>query len=185
MSRIAFPGVPGSYSHLAASRYFPDHAAEGARDFGGVIQAVRSGRARLGLLPVENTVIGPIHEARATLADATDLRVIDEKLFPVDHCLLGLPGATLAEIRWVESHPAALAQCARWLKAHGLRPRLADDTAGAARELALDRDYTRAAIASAEAAERYGLVVLARQIADQPENATRFVVVMVGRGEAA
>ncbi len=185
MSRIAFPGVPGSYSHLAASLRFPDHAPVGARDFGGVVQAVRSGRARLGLLPIENTVIGPIHEARATLAAAVDLQVIEEMLFPVDHCLLGLPGATLAEIRWVESHPAALAQCAGWLAAQGLRARPAEDTAGAARELALDRDYTRAAIASAEAAERYGLTILARQIADRPGNATRFAVVTVGREVAA
>ena len=104
---------------------------------------------------------------------------------PGSHCLLALPGASLERIRWIESHPAALAQCSHWLQASGIRARAVGDTAGAARSIATDRDFTRAAIASADAAEIYGLAVIAREIADDPENRTRFVIVRRHRAEVA
>jgi prephenate dehydratase len=147
-------------------------------DFDSVVLAVANGQAELGIIPVENSVIGGVRVAQAALAAADDrLVVVAETSYPIRHCLLALPGAAIAAIRTVESHPAALAQCAAYLARHRLTPRPASDTAGAARDIAADRNFTRAAIAGSEAAERYGLAILDRDIADVADNRTRFVVV--------
>ncbi|MEP6591235.1 MAG: prephenate dehydratase domain-containing protein [Gemmatimonadota bacterium] len=177
MIRIAYQGAPGAFSQLAARELFPRARPEAMSDFPSVVRAVAQGRAELGILPVENSIIGPVAEARDALAAVEGLVVVQEATFPIRHCLLALPGAELARLRWVESHSAALAQCAEWLRARGMQSRAVEDTAGAARSIAADRDYTRAAIAGVEAAELYGLAILARDIADHPENRTRFLVI--------
>lgn len=175
--RIAYQGAPGAFSHLAAMQHDPRAVAQPHVDFAAAASAVVSGRAQQAILPVENTIAGPVAAALAALAARPELEVLREFEMPIHLCLLALPGADLGSIRYVESHPVALAQCARWLSARKLTPRGAEDTAGAARELAQDRDWTRAAVAPAEAAELYGLEILARNIADHPGNRTRFVVV--------
>lgn len=177
MIRIAYQGAPGAFSHIAARELFPNSRTEGKSDFAAVIRAVAQGNAEFGILPVENSVIGAVAEAAEALAAVSGLSVVREATFPICHCLMALPGSELGRIRWVESHPAALAQCAAWLAAQGLAARAVEDTAGAAKSIAADRDYTRAAIAGVEAAERYGLTILARDIADHPDNSTRFVVI--------
>ncbi|HRP07559.1 MAG TPA: prephenate dehydratase domain-containing protein [Gemmatimonadales bacterium] len=175
--KIVYQGVPGAYSHMAAVTKVPDARPSGQADFAAVANAVISGRAELGLLPVWNSIVGEVSEAAAVLRERQALEVVDRFDQRIAHCLLALPGADLASIRWAESHPVALAQCTRWLSARRLAPRVVGDTAGAARAIAADRDWTRAAIAPAEAAELYGLAVLARDIADAPDNRTTFVVV--------
>lgn len=175
--RIAFQGAPGAFSHLAARQHDPRAAAQPHVDFAAAVAAVTSGCAQRAILPVENTIAGPVHASLEAIAARPELEIIAEFEMPIHLCLLALPGADLASIKYVESHPIALAQCARWLSAHRLTPRGAEDTAGAAREIAVDRDWTRAAVAPAEAAELYGLEVLARDIADHRSNRTRFVVV--------
>lgn len=174
--RIAYQGIPGANSHVAAHDRITGAKTTGCADFGGVVSAVMSGRVDAGLLPVWNTVVGDVEDAVRALAQGNVVEV-DRFEQRIAHCLLALPGAELAAIRYVESHPVALAQCARWLSARRLTPRGAGDTAGAARAIAADRDWTRAAIAPAEAAERYGLAVIARDIADAPDNRTTFVLV--------
>ena len=174
--RIAYQGVACAHSHLAAMTLHPDSQAVGFGDFGGLVKAVADGRADVGLLPVHNTIVGEVPGALGALELWPDVEVIQTIERRISHCLLALPGADLDSIRWVESHPVALAQCARWLSARRLAPRNAEDTAGAARAIAAERDWTRAAIASQEAAERYGLVVVARDIADTTDNYTRFAV---------
>lgn len=181
MTRIAYQGVPGAYSDLAGRSLYPRARGVPVGSFVGVIRAVTSGKADVGILPVRNSTIGPVLEAEAALAAEGGLIVIQELSFPVRHCLLALPGADLTTIRWVESHPVALAQCAGWLAAQGLTARPVADTAGAARAIAGDREYHRAAIAGIEAAEQYGLNVLAEGIADAPDNQTHFVVVAASR----
>ena len=149
------------------------------RTFDEVAQAVAVGEVAGGVLPVENVIAGPVEAALATLAGMPGVRVVGETWVPVVQCLMGLPEATIGGLRSVASHPVALAQCRSFLRAH---PWLAVwqhwDTAAAAREVAESRDVTRAAIAGAAAAERYGLLVLARGIADRADNATRFVAIM-------
>ena len=174
--RIAYQGIPGAHSHLAAHHRLPDARTMGCADFDAVVAAVVSGRADAGLLPVWNTIVGEVSGALAALAARPDLVEVDRFDQRIAHCLLALPGAELVSLRYAESHPVALAQCARWLSARRLEPRAVGDTAGAARAIAADRDWTRAAIAPADAAERYGLVVVARDIADAADNRTTFVL---------
>jgi prephenate dehydratase len=175
--RIVYQGVPAAYSHLAAESRMPGARTTGLADFGAVASAVAAGKADAGLLPVWNTIVGEVTAAVSVLAEWPTLVEVDRFDQRIAHCLVALDGADFTTLRWAESHPVALAQCARWLSARRLAPRAVGDTAGAARAIAADRDWTRAAIAPAEAAERYGLTVLARDIADAPDNCTTFVVI--------
>jgi prephenate dehydratase len=175
--RIVYQGVPGAYSQIAAAARHPGATTSGLADFGAVAAAVAGGRADLGVFPIWNTVVGEVSAATAVLQEYPSLEVTDQFDQRIAHCLLALPGADITSLRWAESHPVALAQCARWLSARKLTPRTVADTAGAARAIAADRDWTRAAIAPIEAAERYGLVALAHDIADAPDNRTTFVIV--------
>ena len=175
--RIAYQGAPGAHSHLAALARLPDAAPMGLGDFGTVAAAVATGRTELGLLPIWNSIVGDVRDAVAVLGEWPGLEVVDRFDRDIEHCLLALEGADLGSLRWAESHPVALAQCARWLSGHRLAPRVVADTAGAARAIAADRDWTRAAIAPADAAARYGLSILARDIADASDNRTTFAVV--------
>jgi prephenate dehydratase len=112
------------------------------------------------------------------LAEWDNISVIGELALPIHHCLLGVPGAEISQLRTVESHPVALDQCLGFLQRYGhIQPRAAYDTAGAAREVGLARDPSRAAIASRAAGTRYGLSILADGIQDRDDNQTRFVVI--------
>jgi prephenate dehydratase len=175
--RIVYQGAPGAYSHVAAMARHPEASPSGLADFAAVAAEVGGGRAELGLLPIANTILGAVPGALEALEAWPGVEIIDRFDERITHCLAALPGADLATLRWAESHPAALAQCARWLSGRRLAPHAVEDTAGAARAIAADRDWTRAAICNAAAAERYGLVVLARDIADSPDNHTTFAVI--------
>ncbi|HPF61292.1 MAG: prephenate dehydratase [Gemmatimonadetes bacterium] len=175
--RIVYQGAPGAHSHAAAVGRRPEASPCGLPDFGAVAAEVGRGRAELGLLPIANTIVGPVPGALEVLAEWPDLAIIEQFEERITHVLAALPGADLASLRWAESHPVALAQCTRWLSARRLAPHAVEDTAGAARAIAADRDWTRAAICSAAAAERYGLVVLAHDIGDCPDNRTTFAVI--------
>ncbi|HEY0254506.1 MAG TPA: prephenate dehydratase domain-containing protein [Kofleriaceae bacterium] len=175
--RIAYQGVEGSYSHLAAQRRY------GGRDGGALLvgydsfraagDAVISGAADLALLPIENTTAGSINETYDLL---DGLFITGEVVSKISHCLLALPGVTLAELRTVGSHPQALAQCQSFFAEHTqLKPQPEFDTAGAARRVVELGDRTHGAIASAAAASTYGLVILAPDIQTAQGNATRFV----------
>ncbi len=146
------------------------------RDFLDVAHAVDAGDATLGLLPIENTLAGSVVGSYDALAEHPSLHVVAEVVAPIHHCVLALPGATLDAIEAVESHPVALAQCGRWLRARSrIATRAAYDTAGAARDVAARGDRHVAAIAGRAAAARYGLEILARDIEDRSDNQTRFL----------
>src|SRR5215470_8986425 len=179
--RIAYQGVEGSYSHLAAQRRYANRSGgallAGHDTFRSAAEAVTSGAADLALLPIENTTAGSINETYDLLA-AGALHVTGEVVSAIEHCLLALPGVALAELRTVISHPQALAQCHElFVKNPQLAPRADVDTAGAARHVAEANDRTLAAIASSAAARRYGLAIVARGIQSATGNATRFVEV--------
>lgn len=184
---VAYQGVEGSYSHLAASRRYGGPAGGvsliGHRSFRAAVEALRSGAAQHALLPIENSTAGSVHEVYDLLA-AGELAITGEVVERVEHCLLGLPGAALAGLDAVLSHPQALSQCEEFLRAHpALEARAAFDTAGAARTVRDAADPALAAIASRAAAEVYGLTVLAKGIQSQQANFTRFVELT--RGGAA
>ena len=177
--RVAFQGTQGAYSHIAARKYFGSSATDfaGFPTFAAALAEAERGDAGYALLPIENTTAGSINETY-DLIRHTDLKVVGEEILEVRHCLLALPGATLEGIRRVASHPQALAQCGRFLAQLPFAAAMPYvDTAEAAHLVRQSGDMTLAAIASEEAGALHGLTVLARDLADQEENWTRFVVV--------
>ena len=173
--RIAFQGEHGSYSEEACLELFPEAVHEPTVSIRRVFEAVEVGRVERGLVPLENSPAGSINETY-DLFLRHGLHLVAETVVPVDHCLLGVPGAALDEIREVISHPQALAQCEEFVGSLGASPRAEYDTAGAAKRIAAERLTTTAAIASQRAADLYGLSVLAERIQTYPENSTRFGV---------
>lgn len=174
---IGFQGELGAYSEEAVLGYFG--AAVEPRPlptFRAVCAGVESGELAAGVIPTENSLAGSVGEALDALSES-ELVVDGELLLPVHHRLLGLEGSDLAGIRRVASHPQALAQCDAYLAAHGWQIIPAEDTAGSARALSETGDPTLAVIASARAAERYGLVILADDLA-AADNVTRFAILV-------
>ena len=178
---IAYPGTEGSFSHAAARRTFEGGELVSFPTFREVAQAVVEHRADYGLLPVENSSAGAVLPTYKLL-EALPLTIAAEVMEPVRHQLLGVPGATLAGIRRITSHPQAIAQCDRFLAGlTGVAIVPSENTALSAREVAEKGDPTVAAIASRQAAERFGLRVLAEDIQTSSHNVTRFYVIACGR----
>ena len=179
MTTVAYQGEPGAFGEEAVIGYFgADEATPMPMStFSAVCAAVEDGSADAGVLPLENSLAGTVGDALDALADGS-LSVVGELLLPIRHQLLVLPGAGLANVKRVSSHWQALAQCERFLARRGWQVVPTADTAGAARELASNGDRTAAAIASARAAERYGLEIAARDIQDSSHNVTRFAVLV-------
>ena len=176
MSRkIVFQGEPGANSHLAAHEVYPDLEAVPCATFEDAFAAISNGDADLGMIPVENSVAGRVADIHH-LMPHSGLHIVGEHFMPVRHQLLAPKGTTLADIKTVESHVHALGQCRKMIRKLGIRPVVAADTAGSAREVAEAGDRTRAAIATRLAAEIYGLDVLAPDIEDEDHNTTRFIV---------
>lgn len=184
MTRVAYQGEPGAFGEEAVIGYFGESiVAAPVPTFSAVCAAVESGSADAGVLPLENSLAGTVGDALDALADGS-LLVIGELLLPIRHQLLVLPGVALESVERVSSHWQALAQCERFLSPRGWQLVPAADTAGAARELAESGDRHAAAIASARAAERYGLRIAAGDVADAPHNMTRFAVLARGPASA-
>jgi chorismate mutase/prephenate dehydratase len=180
-NRVVFQGEEGSYSHIAARKYFASRSEkmrfDGKRTFEEALRAAELGEAGYAFLPIENTTAGSINQTYDLLRH-TELRIVGEEVLHVRHCLLGISGAEVGSLRRVLSHPQGLAQCSRYLAGlSGVEQVAFEDTASAAREIARAKEPSWAAIASEEAGELYDLEVLARGIADQEENWTRFVVI--------
>jgi chorismate mutase/prephenate dehydratase len=177
LTRVGYQGAPGSYSHLAILKLFAVRPAErlipvGFRTFQHVADALEAGETDYALLPIENTIAGSLNEIYHLLAERK-VSVVDEEILPIEHCLIGLPGATLEGLRRIRSHPVALQQCQQFLNAMGhCRIESYYDTAAAVESVADDGDPSIGAIAAAESAGQ--LEVLKTGIADRPANLTRF-----------
>ena len=172
---IAFQGEPGAYSHLACRNAYPGMEPLPCATFEDTFAAVREGRARYAMIPIENSVAGRVADVHHLMPYA-GLHIIAEHFERISHHLLAVPGATLASIRTVKSHVHALGQCRNLIRELGLAVVVGGDTAGSAAEVAQRQDPTLAAIASELAAEAYGLVSLRANIEDDDHNTTRFVV---------
>ena len=173
--RIAFQGELGAYSHEACRQSRPAMEALPCRTFEDALEAVRTGQADLAMLPVENSTYGRVADIHSLLP-GSGLRIIDEAFVRVHINLLALPGTPLSAITQAMSHTVLLGQCRDFLKAHNLRALAGADTAGSAKIVAERGDPSLGALASELAGEIYGLEVLARQIEDQSNNTTRFLV---------
>ena len=178
--RVAFQGIEGSYSHLAAQEYFSRKGASifylGRSQFKDVVDAVEKGKAELAILPIENTTSGGINDVYDLLLHA-QLSIVGEVKFKVEHCLLGLPDASLSNIRTIYCHPQTVLQCSDFLaELPHLKIEYFTDTALSGKKIIEEGNATQAAIASAEAARLYGLSVVERGISNQSANFTRFLV---------
>lgn len=182
--RIAYQGEPGANSHIACLEARPTHEPMACRTFEDAFQAVKEGTAALAMIPIDNSVAGRVADIHHLMPQA-NLSIIAEHFLPVHHQLLMVPGADAAKITSVHSHVHALGQCRKVIRARGLTPVVAVDTAGAARELSELRDPARAAIASRLAAEIYGLAILQEDIEDEAHNTTRFVILSPDRQDAS
>ena len=173
--RIAFQGEPGANSHLAIAQAYPDCEAVPCATFEDAFALITAGEADLGMIPVENSLAGRVADIHHLMPDS-GLHIVAEHFMPVRHQLLGIKGARLEDIKTVESHVHALGQCRKIIRRLGIKPVVAADTAGSAREVAEAGDKTRAAIASRLAAEIYALDTLAADVEDEAHNTTRFIV---------
>lgn len=173
---IAYPGTAGSFSHGAAMDAFPEGVYAAYPTFPEAAQAVAEGRADYALLPVENSFAGAVLPTYSLLENLP-LHIVGETMRPVRHHLLGVPGASLAGVRHISSHPQAIAQCDAFLSTlKDVQIVPSANTAISAREVAQMGDPTRAAIASIDAAKAYGLVPLAENIQTSATNTTRFFI---------
>ena len=181
---VAYQGVAGAFSEAAAASLFPGISLVACRTFAEVFDALEASRVDAAVVPVENTHAGAVVDVYDLLREHRDAVVVAEAIVHVRHSLLGIHGASLDGIRVARSHPQALAQSDEFLKKHRIQPEGAYDTAGAAMEVAQRNDPTVAAIASARAAEKYDLVVLAKGIETSADNYTRFFA-LARRGDGA
>jgi prephenate dehydratase len=172
---IAFQGLPGAYSDLACRTVFPDLETLPCAAFEDVFAAVHDGKARLAMIPIENSVAGRVADIHHLLP-GSGLHIIGEHFQRVNHQLLVLPGTKIEDLKTVHSHVHALSQCRKILREQGLKAVVHADTAGAAMELSETRDPTMGAIASTLAAETYGLEILRDNIEDEEHNTTRFLI---------
>lgn len=185
--QVGFQGEPGAFGEEAISALWPNDAdAVPLATFADVVQAVADRRVDVGVLPVENSIAGPVQDSVDALSANAAIRVIGETTVRITQCLLAPEGARVDTLATVESHPVALAQCRTFLTRHGWITAVpVFDTAGAARDVAAARDSRRGAIAGRGAALRYGLAILAEGIEDDNESHTRFVVIAPANGSSA
>ena len=176
--RVCYQGAMGAYSEIATREYFGKEVNAFAVDtFRDAFCALEEGSADYAVLPIENSTAGIVSEIYDLLTEYESY-IIGEKIIPIRHCLLGVPGATLEDISTVFSHPQSLMQSARFLIEHGnIRQISMKNNAFAARKVAEDKDRTQAAIASSRAAEIYGLEIIREGINQAYSNSTRFIIV--------
>ena len=173
---VAYPGPEGSHSDSASAAMFPADERRPVESFRGVAEAVTTAAAAHGVLPIESSLAGSVPETH-DLLNEYPISIVAEAVLPITHALVAPQHLPLAEIHLIRSHPSALDQCRQFL--HGLphaRVVSTATTADAARETAEAGDPHAAAIASAEAGARYGLVALADDVGDAPAF-TRFVAI--------
>jgi prephenate dehydratase len=184
--RVAFQGEPGAFSEAAAIQLLGERITTVPRaTFDAAFRAIPEGAADALLVPVENSLAGSVVRVYDLLLQSR-LTIVAETILPIEHHLIGCPGATLQGLRSVASHPMALAQCERFFSSHPELKRVpAEDTAGSVREALARSDKSGAAIAGRRAAEHYRGVILAEDIQDNAENFTRFVLLVPEKVAAA
>jgi len=172
---IAYQGVQGAYSHLACTNVFPESDSIACESFQEAMYLVEKGEAHLAMIPVENSTAGRVEEIYR-LIPKMELSIMDEHFEPVKHCLLGLKDSSVSDIKYVSSHPQALAQCHVNITNRNIEAIAKFDTAGAAQELTTMRDKAHGAIASSLSAQLYDLNILDDDFGDHHGNTTRFLI---------
>lgn len=173
--KIAFQGAKGAYSDMACHQLFPNAQTTACISFDMAFETLKNGDADLAVIPIENTLAGRVADVHHLLP-TSNLHIIGEHFLPIRHCLLGVSGTKLSHITDVYSHVHALPQCRNFIKQHTLTSHIHADTAGAAEKIMNDGDKSQGAIASALAADIYGLDILTKDIQDDDSNKTRFII---------
>lgn len=181
---IAFQGELGAYSEQAIFGYFGKVETLPCESFEDVFKNVSNNNCQYGLIPIENSLAGSIHQNYDLLLRYR-LHIVGEYFLRVHHCLIAMPGVKKNEINKVISHPQALGQCADYLKNLGVKTEQVYDTAGSVKLLKASGKGSTAAIASRRAAEIYGMQILDEGIEDNSENYTRFLAVAIHPGKPA
>lgn len=173
--KVAYSGVEGAFAHIAAGRIFPESDRVSYSDFKAAYDSVARGESDVAVLPIENSYAGEVGQT-IDLIFSGSLYINGIYELDIHQNLLGVPGATVEDIRRVTSHPQALSQCHDYIKMRGFETEEANNTALAAKTVAEAKDKSLGAIASVETAEIYGLKVLEANINKSGENTTRFAV---------
>jgi len=172
---VAFQGAPGCNSHRAALEYAPQCLPLPCFAFEDALDAVKDRRAASAMIPIENSQHGRVADIHFLLPES-GLSIVGEHFLAIHHDLMALPGAKDGPFAVAWSHPQALGQSRRFLRARGIVPMSYADTAGAAAYVRELGDPASAAIAPRLAAELYGLEIAAERVEDAADNTTRFVV---------
>lgn len=176
-ARVVFQGAEGAYSQAAMQRYFGDGIDSFHVDtFRDAMVAIDEGSADFAVLPIENSTAGIVSEIYDLLVEFENY-IVGEQIIQIEHCLMGVPGADISDIRTVYSHPQSLMQSARYLNAHSWQQISMQNNAFAARKVSEDGDKSQAAIASELAAGLYHLDILEKGINQSSSNSTRFIIV--------
>lgn len=177
--RVAFQGEPGAFSEAAAVQLLGEQIETVPRPtFDATFQAIADSAADALIVPVENTLAGSVVRVYDLLLESP-LEICGETILPIEHHLMACPGARFEDLRAVASHPMALAQCERFFVSHPALKRVpAEDTAGSVREMMQRANKSHASIAGRRAAAHYGAIILRESIQDNPENFTRFVLLL-------
>lgn len=176
-ARVVFQGAEGAYSQAAMTQYFGEGIQSLHVDtFRDAMSAIDEGSADFAVLPIENSTAGIVSEIYDLLVEFENY-IVGEQILQINHCLLGVPGAEIEEIRTVYSHPQSLMQSSRFLAGHDWRQISMQNNAFAAKKVADEQDRSQAAIASEHAAKVYGLKVLREGINQEKDNSTRFIIV--------
>ena len=175
LTLIGFQGEHGAYSEAASLAYDPLLIPLPCKEFHDIFHEIMTGQLDLGIVPVENSLEGPVTQVTDLLIE-TELKIVGEIRTPIHHCLLALPETGYRDLKIVYSHPQALAQCREFVARHKLEPRPYYDTAGAAKMLSENRPDAACAIANKLCAELYHLEIVQEDVEDHESNATRFVI---------
>lgn len=176
-ARVVFQGAEGAYSQAAMVQYFGNEVNSFHVDtFRDAMTAIDEGSADFAVLPIENSTAGIVSEIYDLLVEFENY-IVGEQIIRIEHCLMAVPGTKIEDIKTVYSHPQSLMQSARFLSGYNWEQISMQNNAFAARKVAQDKDRHKAAIASAYAAELYGLTVLERGVNQSSTNSTRFIIV--------
>ena len=178
MSKVnyfSFQGVKGAYSELAGKRIYPDAISIPCKTFEEMFELVRNKKAEIAIVPIENSRAGRVADTQRLIPES-NLKIIGEYFLEINHCLLGLRGASIQDIKSVHSHEQAIAQCRNNIISMNKDMVVVTDTAGAAKMVYETQNIENAAIASELAAETYNLNILKKNFQDVENNITRFLI---------
>lgn len=176
-ARVVFQGLEGAYSQAAMLQYFGEQVNSFHVDtFRDAMVAIEEGSADFAVLPIENSTAGIVNEIYDLLVEFENY-IVGEQIIKIEHCVLGVPGSRLEDIKTVYSHPQSLMQSAKYLETKDWQQISMQNNAFAAKKVAEEKDKTQAAIAGAHAAPIYGLEVLEQGVNQSDTNSTRFIIV--------